>query len=81
MPKKRARKNLKVVAQKKGVKHHIKLATFFASKLIIALISFAIGIYIGKLFQTTWVAIVIASVIAIFIYLLSVIHAMKLFKI
>ncbi len=81
MPKRKVKRNPKVAVPKKGVKHHVKLATFLASKLIIAVISFAIGIYIGRLVETTWVALVIASVIAIFIYLLSVMHMMKLFKI
>ncbi|MEK6945540.1 MAG: hypothetical protein AABW63_01990 [Nanoarchaeota archaeon] len=81
MSKRKARKKSKVASPKKGVGHHVKLATFLASKLIVAVISFAIGIYVGRLFETTWVAIVIASVIAVFVYLLSVMHMMKLFKI
>jgi hypothetical protein len=71
----------KVAPQRKGIKHHVKLATFLALKLIIALALFTLGVYIGKIFHNPLVIVTIASVIAVLLYLLSILHVIKLFRI
>ncbi len=66
---------------KRGAKHHIKLATLIASKLIIAFASFLIGLYFGSFVENTYFVLMIALLIAVVIYLLSILNVIKLLKI
>lgn len=71
----------KGVKKARGVKHHAKLLTLIVSKLVLAFLSFSIGIYIGSAVSEPRLAILIAFVIAILIYVLSIMHVMKWLKI
>jgi len=55
-------------------KHHIKLTALFASKLVLAVLGFFIGLVVGTLFDNIFISLFIAFVVAITFYLLAVLH-------
>jgi hypothetical protein len=61
--------------------HHVKLAALFTSKIIIAIISFTVGIYVGSLTSNTFISLLIAFGLGILLYLMSVLHLIDWLKI
>jgi len=59
------------------LKHHGKLLILLTSKLILVFISFLIGLYIGRIFADPPILIMIAFIVGIGLYLLSVLHVIK----
>jgi len=52
----------------------VKLAALFLSKLVISLISFTVGLYMGSLTKNAFIALLIAVIFATLFYLVSVLH-------
>jgi F0F1-type ATP synthase assembly protein I len=78
---KKSRKTKKRIKSKKShshrLKHHGKLLILLTSKLILIFISFLIGMYIGSLFADPPILIMIAFIVGIGLYLLSVLHVIR----
>lgn len=62
-------------------KHRAKLAGLLASKLIMSVIAFIVGLYTGSLISNTFVALIVGTVFAALIYLLFVLHMLDWLKI
>jgi hypothetical protein len=61
--------------------HHVKLAALFASKIVLAMISFTVGIYVGSITNNTIIALFIAFGLGILLYLMSILHLIDWLKI
>jgi len=54
--------------------HRVKLATLFFTKIVIAIVAFTIGLYLGTFTNSTFAALLIAFGLAILTYLFTVLH-------
>lgn len=60
--------------------HRVKLATLFSTKLVCALLAFALGLYLGTFVGNMFVAILIATCLAALVYLVAVLHVIDYLK-